>query len=245
MKLQLYYAFAFVLCLFIIEISAKKRYSDPDDDDDEYSQLKRFLFHKQTTNKPSSSPSVLDNLVRPSSFSPSLWTVKTTNSPWYPSSGVCSSNPCEHGGICNAKGQNTFDCKCVGPWRGIYCGIVDACYRSPCENGGSCLNIYDDYWCKCSNDYYGKNCESKFYNPGESTNNCRPNICNTGRCVSLKTTYYCSCPEDRYGEHCEKPFNFYKRNPADKRSFYQLLNQIERDVADSNLDDSNEIDTEK
>ncbi|CAF4433689.1 unnamed protein product, partial [Rotaria magnacalcarata] len=71
MKLQLYYAFAFVLCLFIIEISAKKRYSDPDDDDDEYSQLKRFLFHKQTTNKPSSSPSVLDNLVRPSSFSPS------------------------------------------------------------------------------------------------------------------------------------------------------------------------------
>ncbi|CAF5227557.1 unnamed protein product, partial [Rotaria magnacalcarata] len=90
-----------------------------------------------------------------------------------------------------------------------------------------------------------KNCESKFYNPGESTNNCRPNICNTGRCVSLKTTYYCSCPEDRYGEHCEKPFNFYKRNPGDKRSFYQLLNQIERDVADSNLDDSNEIDTEK
>jgi hypothetical protein len=69
----------------------------------------------------------------------------------------------------------TYECKCVGPWRGIYCGVgmssnfikyiyiydnfiflANACYKSPCQNSGTCLNVHDDYWCKCTNDYYGK-----------------------------------------------------------------------------------------
>lgn len=53
----------------------------------------------------------------------SSWTQKTTHSPVYPSSNPCSSDPCNNGGICTPKGQLTFECKCVGPWRGIYCGI--------------------------------------------------------------------------------------------------------------------------
>lgn len=46
---------------------------------------------------------------------------------------------------------------------------ADACYRSPCQNGGSCLNVVDDFWCKCPTDYYGKylpklsNVEFMFY----------------------------------------------------------------------------------
>lgn len=44
---------------------------------------------------------------------------KSTYSPSNP----CSSNPCEHGGICTPTGQMTYECKCVGPWRGIYCGV--------------------------------------------------------------------------------------------------------------------------
>ncbi len=34
--------------------------------------------------------------------------------------------------------------------------LANACYKSPCQNSGTCLNVHDDYWCKCTNDYYGK-----------------------------------------------------------------------------------------
>ena len=85
---------------------------------DDYDQLKHFLFHKKP---PSYSPKVIENLIHSTSVSsPSIQIPKA---PVYPSSGVCASNPCEHGGICTLNGQMTHDCKCVGPWRGIYCGV--------------------------------------------------------------------------------------------------------------------------
>ncbi|CAF4873361.1 unnamed protein product, partial [Rotaria sp. Silwood1] len=93
--------------------------------------------------------------------------------------------------------------------------------------------------------FLGKNCESRFSNPGGTVNNCRPNICNTGRCVSLKTTYYCQCPDDRYGEHCEKRFSHFKRGSSDQKSLYELLNQAKRDMNDQVLTDDNEDDEKK
>ncbi|CAF2581960.1 unnamed protein product [Rotaria sp. Silwood2] len=227
MQLRQFFLFAFTFCAVIIAISAINRdFEDDDDSDDEYRQLKRFLWHKKTT----------------TTHAPEIWTPKTTASPWYPPSGACSSNPCEHNGVCTPRGERIFDCKCVGPWRGIYCGTADACYRSPCQNGGTCLNVVDDYWCKCSTDYYGKNCESRFSNPGDLVNQCRPNICNTGRCVSLKTTYYCQCPDDRYGEHCEKRFSSYKRTFSDQKSFHELLDQAKRVLRDQILTDDDDSD---
>ncbi len=50
---------------------------------------------------------------------PSIWTEKST----YPPSSACTLNPCAHEGICMPKGQMTYECKCVGPWRGINCGV--------------------------------------------------------------------------------------------------------------------------
>ncbi len=95
-----------------------------EEEDDQYRQLKRFLFQKKPTSTTSRSPSVIENLFHPTSTrSPSIWTQKSTYSPVYPLSGVCTSSSCEHGGICTPKGQTTYDCKCVGPWRGIYCGV--------------------------------------------------------------------------------------------------------------------------
>ncbi|CAF1202088.1 unnamed protein product [Rotaria sordida] len=202
-----------------MEISAIDRDFE---DDDEYRQLKRFFWHKKTTTRE----------------------PKTTESPWYPSSGACASSPCEHGGICTSREEKIFECKCVGPWRGIYCGIADACYRSPCQNGGSCLNVIDDYWCKCPTDYNGKNCESKFSNPDNGENHCRPSICNTGRCVSLKTGYYCRCPDDRYGDHCEKRLNNYKRGSSGRQSFDELLEQFKRAMRDEILTDDDDNDND-
>lgn len=58
------------------------------------------------------------------SIEPMISTPKgSSSSSLYPSSGSCADNPCENGGICISKGQTTFECRCVGAWRGIYCGI--------------------------------------------------------------------------------------------------------------------------
>lgn len=220
-----------ILFILTLQYSTARLDSDEDTDEEEYRLLKRFLFHKETSTTTQRAPSVLENLIRPSSTrSPTpgtpVWTQKTTHSPSYPSSGSCSPNPCAHGGICTSKGQVSHECKCVGPWRGIYCGVADACYRSPCQNGGTCLNVNDDYWCKCTSDYYGNNCQTKFYSPSSSGDHCRANTCNTGRCVSLQTTYYCQCPSDRYGEHCEKRFS--KRSVSNLRLYHHFLEQMKR-----------------
>jgi hypothetical protein len=211
-----FFLFALALCIVIIGISGKKRKLD-NEDDDEYRRLKRLFWATTTT----------------TTYWPPIWTQKSTYAPWYPTSGVCSSNPCAHGGICTPTGSSTFSCKCVGPWRGIYCGLADACYQSPCRNGGTCLNIGDDYWCKCTTDYYGTNCATQYSNNNNNNNNnnngqnnCRPNICNTGQCVSLITTYYCRCPDNRYGTNCEKIY--YKRNSLNERSLHQLLKQAKQ-----------------
>ncbi len=55
---------------------------------------------------------------------PYIWPERTsTYSPWNPnpSTGACASHACEHGGICVPKGQVSYECKCVGPWRGLFC----------------------------------------------------------------------------------------------------------------------------
>jgi hypothetical protein len=50
-----------------------------------------------------------------------LFGQKSTSTP--SPSEICASDPCENSGICFSKGQTTYNCKCIGPWRGIYCGV--------------------------------------------------------------------------------------------------------------------------
>ncbi|CAF0727367.1 unnamed protein product [Adineta ricciae] len=214
-----------VLFFFLFLISGQFSYArlhtnkhQENDDDHIYRLLKRFFSSQSgigSTQKPSN---VLNSLVYPGSTAKAqVSSQRSTNSP---SSSACLSHACEHGGICIPRGQYVYDCKCIGPWRGIYCGIPDACYRLPCQNGGTCLNMHDDYWCKCIDPYYGINCQLKYSSSVYSEDRCRPYICNTGRCISLQTTYYCQCPDDRYGEHCEK--QFYKRTIDSYQSYRSL-----------------------
>ncbi|CAF2465481.1 unnamed protein product [Rotaria sp. Silwood2] len=231
-----FFALAFILYILVVQLAANRVHvdeddSDDDDDDNEYGLVKRIFFHKHTTASTERTPSILDNLIRPSStYSPTekpiSGTQKSTSSSSFSSLDPCDLNPCENEGICIRKGQMTYECKCVGPWRGMHCGIADACYRSPCQNGGTCLNVQDDYWCKCTSGYYGTNCQTKFNSPSYSENYCRPNICQAGRCISLQTTYYCECPHDRSGEHCEK--QLFKREILNMRLYRNLIQNLKR-----------------
>ncbi|UJR33541.1 hypothetical protein I4U23_020983 [Adineta vaga] len=224
----------FFVFLLIVQFLDARRYNNrglesADDSDKAYRLLKRILSSQSGIGSTQRPPSVLNSLVYPASTAKSpVSSQQSTNSPSYPSSSACASHACEHGSICIAKGQYTYDCKCVGPWRGIYCGIPDACYRSPCQNGGTCLNVHDDYWCQCTKEYYGNNCQTKYHSSTYTNDHCRPYICNTGQCISLQTTYYCQCPNDRYGEHCEK--NFYKRNIDSYQSYQNVLRELKRGI---------------
>ncbi|CAF0875253.1 unnamed protein product [Rotaria sordida] len=227
------FVLALVLHILVVQLTASRVYSDEDDDDDDnaYRLIKPLYFRQYITPSTERTPSILDNLIRPSStYSPNekstSGTQYSTSSPSYSSLDPCALNPCDHGGICIRKGQMTYECKCVGPWRGIHCGIADACYRSPCQHGGTCLNVHDDYWCQCTSDYYGTDCQKKFTGPSYSENHCRPNICHTGQCISLQTTYYCQCSNDRYGEHCEK--KLFKREIFNMRLYQNLLHKLKR-----------------
>jgi len=203
--------------------------------------LKRFIFGKTSTT--TWKPSVIDNLFTRST---AYYGYKTsTGSP--SGSKACSSYPCLNNGICTPTGSLTYDCRCVGPWRGVTCGVANACYKNPCYNGGSCMNIGDDYWCKCTSDYYGTNCQTKFSQSVDSNYNqysqskCYPNPCrNGGTCMALTTTYYCRCRDSNYGENCEKYFSV-KREDLDD----QILDAKREDLDDQILDAKREAEEEE
>ena len=80
---------------------------------------------------------------------------------------ACVSAPCDNGGRCNATGNNTFSCECVGSFAGSLCAdcmfgyFGAACASCPlCLNGGRCDGgASGSGKCLCAEDYAGATCE--------------------------------------------------------------------------------------
>jgi len=51
-------------------------------------------------------------------------------------------------------------CSHTGAWigAGLTCYNIDDCSPNPCKNGGVCTDGIDDFSCKCSSDFTGKDC---------------------------------------------------------------------------------------
>ncbi|OWK03066.1 JAG1 [Cervus elaphus hippelaphus] len=90
----------------------------------------------------------------------------------------CASNPCLNGGHCQNE-VNRFQCLCPTGFSGnlcqrshnhafaLLCSLpgpwssqldIDYCEPNPCQHGAQCYNRASDYFCKCPEDYEGKNC---------------------------------------------------------------------------------------
>nr|UVH36220.1 sea star footprint protein 4b [Asterias rubens] len=83
----------------------------------------------------------------------------------------CDSHPCQHGGVCQNKGQ-LFECVCPSGCSGRRCEngpVQDPCANNPCEHGGACSPYGSSYRCSCPSAYMGSRCQlGKTQNPTKS-----------------------------------------------------------------------------
>ena len=54
------------------------------------------------------------------------------------------------------------------------CPELTACERNQCLNGGTCTNVANDFVCECSNEFFGRFCETRVC---QSNNPCQNQWC--------------------------------------------------------------------
>ncbi|KAF8791564.1 Fat-like cadherin-related tumor suppressor [Argiope bruennichi] len=120
--------------------------------------------------------------------------------------GVCGSQPCANGGVCNATG-NSYTCQCLARFLGSRCEIdTNPCASNPCLNGATCHNVNNTFRCDCLEGLSGKRCGYGRY--------CNPNPCHNGG-VCEEGTYgpLCKC-RGFYGDICQYDVNECQANPC-------------------------------
>jgi Notch-like protein len=122
--------------------------------------------------------------------------------------------PCRSGVCHSINGTDEYECKNCNPgFTGKQCEtMIDFCKLYPCQNSGVCLTKPNDYYCKCTENYFGKNCEQKIEIECLK-HNCQHNsVCHpikpTGR--HLIGGYKCECDKHYEGLYCEKKVDLCK-----------------------------------
>ncbi|XP_041377591.1 basement membrane-specific heparan sulfate proteoglycan core protein-like isoform X3 [Gigantopelta aegis] len=79
------------------------------------------------------------------------------------------------------------------------CGDRNICDRKPCKNGAICDSVgLDDYRCRCTVEFTGKNCETEI-NICITSDPCQ----NGGRCGVTEEGYKCDCQLGFLGRNCD------------------------------------------
>ncbi|XP_053381391.1 delta-like protein C isoform X3 [Mercenaria mercenaria] len=74
---------------------------------------------------------------------------------------------------------------------------LDRCSTSPCKNSGTCVEVADNYTCRCIDGFKGRNCEE--------LDRCSTSPCkNNGTCVEVADNYTCRCIDGFKGRNCEE-----------------------------------------
>ncbi|XP_055945028.1 sushi, nidogen and EGF-like domain-containing protein 1 [Argiope bruennichi] len=111
-----------------------------------------------------------------------------------PAINLCTSTPCQNGGICLEVGRS-FSCFCKPPYFGVLCE-KDPCTENPCLNGGACVRMDYSFKCKCIHPFFGDTCQ---YDA------CTDNPCyNGGTCQRYGNFFKCKCRYGYIGNVCER-----------------------------------------
>ncbi|KRX97335.1 Protocadherin Fat 1, partial [Trichinella pseudospiralis] len=139
--------------------------------------------------------------------------------------GACSIQPCLNGGSCVGRGSFGFTCLCPARYFGTYCEIDRTpCLSSPCQNGATCINLFNDFQCRCAKLFIGRTCsERKPTTSGDVEEDaCASSPCaNGGQCllndqhISLsnnnnnaddeESKFTCNCTAGWTGRTCSLP----------------------------------------
>uniref|UniRef100_W5LHF9 Delta-like protein n=1 Tax=Astyanax mexicanus TaxID=7994 RepID=W5LHF9_ASTMX len=196
---------------------------------------------------------------------PSQWSGKTC----LIDANECDENPCVNAHSCRNLIGGYF-CECLPGWTGQNCDInvndcqgqclnggsckldIDYCVGNPCQNGAQCFNLANDYYCKCPDDYEGKNCshlkDHCRTTPCQVIDSCTvavvsnssagsvrfisSNVCGPhGRCRSHAGGHFsCECDEGFTGTYCHENINDCESSPCgnggtciDKVNVYQCI----------------------
>lgn len=78
---------------------------------------------------------------------------------------------------------------------------INECQSKPCKNSATCIDLFGDYFCQCTDGWVGKDCnedidECKLYT-GTSLE-CQ----NGAQCINVPGSYHCICKNGYQGRHC-------------------------------------------
>uniref|UniRef100_UPI00358F4C93 protein jagged-1b-like n=1 Tax=Myxine glutinosa TaxID=7769 RepID=UPI00358F4C93 len=154
----------------------------------------------------------------------------------------CASSPCAHGGECQDL-LGGFRCLCPPGYSGNHCQMrqrvildmniaqldLDYCQPTPCQNGADCFNLVNDYYCRCSDDFEGKNCSQRkdhcLTNSCQVIDSCTVAVAGNGsretvrlissqvcgphgRCISQGGgRFTCACDDGFTGDYCHENIN--------------------------------------
>uniref|UniRef100_A0A803SUA7 EGF-like domain-containing protein n=1 Tax=Anolis carolinensis TaxID=28377 RepID=A0A803SUA7_ANOCA len=114
----------------------------------------------------------------------------------------CSSNPCLHGYCYDGEFSYTSSlCLCPsGYWVVI---LSNECDSVPCENNGTCIDLFNDFRCVCTEGWTGQWCS-------EDINECDSEPClNGATCYEsiVHGQFLCVCPPFYIGKICQYRYN--------------------------------------
>uniref|UniRef100_A0A672IZ79 Delta-like protein n=1 Tax=Salarias fasciatus TaxID=181472 RepID=A0A672IZ79_SALFA len=81
------------------------------------------------------------------------------------------------------------------------CWNVNECGHNPCKNGGRCVDLVNDFYCECADNWKGKTCHSRESQCDETT------CSNGGTCYDHGDAFRCACPPDWEGNTCNTAKN--------------------------------------
>ncbi|KAH9492875.1 hypothetical protein Btru_025002 [Bulinus truncatus] len=163
------------------------------------------MDHKTTLAKMRKSPpSILPQRV------PDSWTTKDTKfrgNNCEEDINECASFPCKNNGSCKELTPNNYNCQCAPGYSGSQCEQeIDECLKKPCPAYQICIDLVNDFRCRCPIGYFGNFCNSS---------DCRLFPCsNGGSCIMKENAYTCVCQPPFTGEFCNTSQDVCIPNPC-------------------------------
>lgn len=111
---------------------------------------------------------------------------------------------------------------CIIFYSGVRCDLdVDECLSHPCRNNGTCINLINDFECRCAPGYTGKDCSIDI-------DECASNPCFKGStCINEIADFTCVCIPGMTGRLCEIDIDDCEVNSSLYFNKFQTFDKLE------------------